>query len=53
MKKELVAQLHNAFERIVQQDEKIEFWYARDLQNLLGYNEWRNFLLVVDKAKIS
>ena len=53
MKKELVIQLHNAFEKIAQIEEKIEFWYARDLQILLGYNEWRNFLLVVDKAKIA
>ena len=21
----------------------IEFWYARDLQKVLGYKEWRNF----------
>jgi DNA-damage-inducible protein D len=42
MKKELVMQLHNTFEGIVQHEEKIEFWYARDLQKLLGYNEWRN-----------
>lgn len=51
MKKEIVTQLHHAFESIIQQDEKIEFWYARDLQNLLGYDEWRNFLLAINKAK--
>lgn len=28
-----------------------EAWYARDLQNLLEYAEWRNFKKVVDKAK--
>ncbi len=26
---------------------------ARDLQNLLDYAEWRNFLQVIDKAKIA
>lgn len=51
MKKELIIKLHCAFENIVQQDGKVEFWYARDLQKLLGYNEWRNFLLVINKAK--
>lgn len=51
MKKELVAQLHHAFENIIQKDEKIEFWYARDLQKLLGYEKWDNFLKVVIKAK--
>lgn len=51
MKKELVIQLHNAFEKIAQIDEKIEFWYARDLQKLLGYEKWENFLKVIVKAK--
>ena len=53
MKKELISQLHHAFENIAQQDKTIEFWYARDLQKILGYGEWRNFLLVVNKAKIA
>ncbi len=51
MKKELVIKLHNAFESIIQQEESVEFWYARDLQKRLGYDEWRNFLLVLDKSK--
>ena len=53
MEKELVSQLHYSFESIIQQDETVEFWYARDLQKTLGYNEWRNFLLVVNKAKMA
>ena len=28
-----------------------EFWYARDLQKILEYKEWRNFNKVVNKAK--
>lgn len=28
-----------------------EFWYARDLQIVLEYTEWRNFCKVIDKAK--
>ncbi len=51
MEKELITQLHQNFEATVQHQENIEFWYARDLQKLLGYEEWRNFLLVVNKAK--
>ncbi len=31
----------------------IEFWFARDLQKLLGYDEWRNFTSVINKAKQS
>lgn len=30
--------------------EKIEFWYARDLQEALGYNRWENFLNVIQRA---
>ncbi len=28
-----------------------EFWYARELQTVLQYTEWRNFVKVIDKAK--
>jgi DNA-damage-inducible protein D len=28
-----------------------EFWYARDLQAVLDYSEWRNFENVIEKAK--
>ncbi|MBI4211281.1 MAG: hypothetical protein HY540_01460 [Deltaproteobacteria bacterium] len=51
MKKELILESHDAFENVLQQNESTEFWYARDLQKLLGYTEWRNFLLVVNKAR--
>lgn len=33
--------------------EGVEFWLARDLQILLGYTKWQNFLQVIEKAKIS
>jgi len=29
----------------------IEYWTARDLQKLLGYSDYRNFLNIVNKAK--
>lgn len=28
-----------------------EFWYARELQKVLGYTEWRNFCKIIEKAK--
>lgn len=31
--------------------EDIEFWYARELQFVLQYTEWRNFLKIIEKAK--
>lgn len=30
-----------------------EFWYARELQRVLEYTEWRNFSTVIEKAKIA
>ena len=37
----------------IEESENIEFWYARDLQKILGYTEWRNFEDVISKAIIS
>lgn len=53
MDKNTIARLTNSFDVIVQQipDGITEFWYARDLLDLLGYTEWRNFLKVINKAK--
>lgn len=40
------------FEKIRHIDENgLEFWYARDLQYVLEYKQWKNFIKVVDKAK--
>lgn len=30
-----------------------EFWYARELQTVMEYTEWRNFLKVIERAKIA
>ncbi len=51
MEGDVVTRLHPFFEQMVQTQEGIEFWYARDLQGLLGYTEWRNFLKVIEKAR--
>jgi len=52
MKSEIIKSLSNNFEDHSQTTENgIEFWFARDLQHLLGYTEWRNFNLVITKAK--
>ena len=40
------------FEKIKHIDENgVEFWYSRDLQSVLEYKQWKNFIKVVDKAK--
>jgi len=52
MKTGLIEQLTETFEAHAQLTEAgVEFWLARDLQHLLGYTEWRNFLTAISKAK--
>lgn len=52
---EQIALLQRNFDEVARQDgmSGVEFWYARDLQSLLGYAQWRNFSEVVEKAKIA
>ncbi len=46
-----ILQLIERFEQASQTDEDgIEYWFARDLQKLLGYLEYRNFQPVILKA---
>jgi len=52
MRTELIHSLTNTFEAHAQRaDNGVEFWLARDMQHLLGYSEWRNFVAVINKAK--
>ncbi len=52
MKTELVHTLTANFEAHAQQTEGgVEYWLARDLQHLLGYTKWDNFLNAITKAK--
>ncbi len=53
MKKELIVELFRRFEEACYLFNNLECWSARELQEILGYAEWRNFLKVVDKAKAS
>jgi len=55
MKKEMIERLHRSFEELVHVEEEsgVEFWLARDLQQILGYQTWRRFEEVVRKAVTS
>ncbi len=53
MKNEVIIELHKNFEEFAHQIDDEEYWYARELQGLLGYTQWRNFEQVIDKTKIS
>ncbi len=51
MKKDVIAKLSKSFEDFAHMEERIEYWMARDLQQLLEYKDWDNFLNVLEKAK--
>jgi len=52
MKNDLIHQLTESFDGHAQETENgIEYWLARDIQHLLGYTKWENFLNVISKAK--
>ncbi|MGE0503279.1 MAG: DNA damage-inducible protein D [Rhizobiaceae bacterium] len=49
---ETIEHLISAFEDAAQSDDDgHEYWFARDLQKLLGYAKWDNFLTVVQRAR--
>jgi len=51
MKQELIIELFQQFEKACYDYKGIECWSARELQDILGYSEWRNFFKVIEKAK--
>ncbi|MDO9610037.1 MAG: DNA damage-inducible protein D [Brevundimonas sp.] len=42
-----------SFESIRREDDGVEYWLARELAPVLGYQDYRNFLAVVEKARTS
>lgn len=52
MDSQIIVQMTETFEGHAQQTESgVEYWLARDLQFLLGYSKWDNFLNVISKAR--
>ena len=52
MDKKTIYAMKSAFDEIVKivQEEAVEFWYARDLMALLGYDRWENFHKAIERA---
>jgi DNA-damage-inducible protein D len=53
MDREIIVKLHKNFDDYAHQKDGVEFWYARELQILLGYNRWENFEVAIKRAKIA
>jgi len=52
MNKKIVQKLQNQFDALAQNmpERDVEFWFARDLQEPLGYARWENFLTAIKRA---
>ena len=56
MEKQRIQQYKNSFDSIVQyindenDSERVEVWFARDLQDILGYARWENFTVAIHRA---
>lgn len=53
MKKELVNSLSDSFESHKYEEDWVEFWFARELQELLQYDTWRRFSDVIERARVA
>lgn len=53
MERKRVVKLHESFEGLAHSKEGVVFWYAREIQPLLEYAEWRNFYETIERAKTS
>ena len=54
MENNIINKTERNFESIKHIDENgVEFWYARELMEMLEYSKWGNFIKVIDKAKKS
>ena len=53
MKREIITKMAKSFEEHAHIEEGTEYWMARDLQTLLDYDKWENFVNVIEKAKTS
>lgn len=52
MDKKRICQIKEQFDLVIHSDQgaHIEFWYARDLMPLLGYERWENFEKAIGRA---
>lgn len=53
MKSDEIKNLFEQFEQASFEYEGVECWSAREIYEILGYTQWRNFTHVIEKAKES
>lgn len=49
---EIIKKLQSHFDSLTNTlpEESVEFWFARDLQEPLGYAKWENFITTIIRA---
>ena len=53
MNRDLIIRMQGHFDQLAQthpEEPDLEFWFARDLQEPLGYARWENFLTAIQRA---
>lgn len=52
MDTQVIQELQNQFDALSHKipDEDVEFWFARELQEPLGYTRWENFMTAISRA---
>jgi DNA-damage-inducible protein D len=55
MDKQIIKQYKTSFDEIAhyienEQKEQVEIWFARELQTILGYARWENFIVAINRA---
>ncbi len=52
MDTQIIQELQNQFDALSHKipDEDVEFWFARELQEPLGYTRWENFMTAISRA---
>ena len=53
MKSDEIADLLAQFEAIARREHDVEFWLARELQPLFGYERWENFATLLERARVA
>ncbi|MBO4913377.1 MAG: hypothetical protein J5504_11715 [Butyrivibrio sp.] len=53
MDKRIIEQYKKSFDELCHHDENVEYWYAREIREPLGYERWENFNKAISRAIIA
>ncbi|NOT30127.1 MAG: DNA damage-inducible protein D [Planctomycetes bacterium] len=51
MNRDLITRLFRSFEALAHREGEVEYWLARELQPLFGYERWENFATLLERAR--